>query len=100
MERIHESLPNNYDLSLRRLTSLLHRLRRSPNTLDQYSAIIREQLNMGIIEPVEKIDPPARTHCLPHHAVVRHDKDTTKVRRFCPYQGSFTERLSTYWAKI
>ena len=36
---------------------------------------------MGIIEPVMQTDTPAkRIHYLPHHAVARHDKDTTKVR--------------------
>lgn len=35
---------------------------------------------MGIIEPVLETDTAAKTHYLPHHAVVRHDKDTTKVR--------------------
>ncbi|XP_065902448.1 uncharacterized protein [Dysidea avara] len=36
---------------------------------------------MGIIEPVmQKYTPAKRIHYLPHHAVVRQDKDTTKVR--------------------
>ena len=35
---------------------------------------------MGIIEPVVETDTATKTHYLPHHAIVRHDKDTTKAR--------------------
>ena len=76
----HEPLPNNYNLSLKKLKGLLHRLRHDPPTLQQYNAIIREQLDMGIIEPVVETDAATKTHYLPHHAIVRHDKDTTKAR--------------------
>ena len=41
-----------------------------------------DQLKNGIIELVDKADNISneRTHYLPHHAVVRRDKATTKVR--------------------
>ena len=48
----HEPLPTNYELSLHRLKGLLRKLRHNPHTLEEYSAIIREQLSMGIIERV------------------------------------------------
>ena len=77
----HQSLPSNYELALRRLNGLLQRLRQTPNILDQYVSVIRDQLNRGI---VEIFDQPERvsaikTHYLPHHAVLREDKTTTKL---------------------
>ena len=72
----------NYQLCLRRLRSLLRRLQREPRLLRDYDDIIQGQLRNGIIEHV--VDPEAvsneRIHYLPHHAVVRQDKQTTKVR--------------------
>ena len=37
-------LPDNYDLSLKRLVGLLKRLRQSPEILRQYDTVIREQI--------------------------------------------------------
>ena len=44
-------------------------------------AIIREQLEKGIVERVQPTEKePEKVHYLPHHAVIWRDKDTTKVR--------------------
>lgn len=49
---------------------------------EEYNRVIKEQIAKGIIKIVE--DPNVvlgeRVHYLPHHAVVRRDKETTKVR--------------------
>ena len=63
---------------MKRLNGLLQKLKRDPEIVKEYSAIIQEQLDKGIIEIVEQT--AGRTHYLPHHAVVRRDKETTKVR--------------------
>ncbi len=44
--------------------------------------MIKTQLDQGIIEPVEDpaIDGASGVHYLPHHAVIRRDKSTTKLR--------------------
>ena len=77
----HDPLPTNYDLSQRGLTGLLRRLKQSPEILREYSAIIQNQLEQGIVEVVKEDGVSSGTvHYLPHHAVVRRDKDTTKVR--------------------
>ena len=74
-------LPNNYRLSLRRLNSLFKRLKDTPDLLEKYDAIIKEQLDLGIVVPVDdSLSSPARVHYMPHHAVIRRDKSTTKVR--------------------
>ena len=75
------SLPTNYRLSLKRLQNLFKKLRETPELLAKYDAIIQEQLSLGIVVTVpENEDSLNRVHYLPHHAVIRHDKSTTKVR--------------------
>ena len=77
----HEPLPTNRELSLKRLYGLLHRIKQDPEVLLEYDAIIREQLERGIVERVQPTEQePENVHYLPHHAVIRRDKDTTKVR--------------------
>ena len=79
-KEFHPPLPDNYDLSLRRLKGLLLRMSRDPQILEEYSTIIEDQLTAGIIEMVDQTDKTAsKTHYLPHHAVVRRDKETSKV---------------------
>ncbi len=75
------ALPDNYQLSLGRLRGLLHRLKQNPTISKEYHDTIKEQLRRGVVEPVPVGEATRnRTHYLPHHAVVRHDKTTTKLR--------------------
>ena len=79
----HPILPDNYILSKNRLVSLLSRLKRNPEVFKEYHAVIREQLNTGIVEKVEEGsegEVGGEVHYLAHHPVIRHDKQTTKVR--------------------
>ena len=80
-KEFHDPLPDNYLLSVNRLQGLLRRLKQDPAILEEYNGIIQDQLRRGIIETVPECKTPLRiTHYLPHHAVVRQDKSTTKVR--------------------
>ena len=75
------SLPDNYDLSLRRLNGLYKRLKRDPELLKRYDSVIREQIKSGIVVPVN--DTESNTNCvhyMPHHAVLKHERTTTKLR--------------------
>ena len=76
------TLPDNYDLSLRRLRKLLRRLEQEPEILKAYDAVIKEQLQKGIVQVVEEPEKAngERVHYLPHHAVICGDKNTTKIR--------------------
>ena len=67
------SIPDNLLLSQRRLLSLLKRLKRDPDILREYHAIIQQQLKAGIVEVVESKNDLSsdRIHYLPHHAVIR-----------------------------
>ena len=75
------SIPDNLQLSQGRLRSLLRRLRQTPGILKEYDNIIQQQLQKGIVEIVKNPHTdPGRVHYLPHHAVIRRDKETSKVR--------------------
>ena len=78
----HPTLPDNLDLSQRRLYGLLRRLRQEPRILKEYDAIIKEQLEKGIVEVVDNPwnSTSEKVHYIPHHAVFRNDKQTTKLR--------------------
>jgi hypothetical protein len=78
----HPLLPDNYELCRKRLNGLLRKLNQDPGQLRQYDAVIRDQLRQGVVEVVSDptIFEEGRVHYLPHHAVVRHDKQTTKLR--------------------
>ena len=77
----HPVLPNNHELCSRRLVGLLKRLRQNPQVLMEYDTVIKDQLCKGVVEVVEE-DPQddREVHYVPHHAVVREDKTTTKLR--------------------
>ena len=55
-------------------------LRQEPALLEQYDHTIKEQLENGIIETIDPLEPTyGKVHYLPNHAVVRKDKTTTKL---------------------
>ena len=78
----HRPLPTNLDLCQKRLQSLLKKLRPQPELLQEYDKVIQEQVGKGIVEivPEEEHCRDDRVHYLPHHAVIRRDKSTTKLR--------------------
>ena len=76
----HESLDNNYLLSVHRLKGLLQCLRHDPKVLEEYDRIIQHQLANRIIEPVPPNENPIhQVHYFPYHGIVRTDKTTTKL---------------------
>ena len=62
--------------------SLLRHLIDKPDVSRQYNDVIREQLKQGIIEPVDQGTTygVGEVHYIPHHEVIRVDKETTKLR--------------------
>ena len=74
-------LPDNFGLAFKRMKSLVHRLQLNKELLQNYDAIIKQQLDKGIIERVDtSIVCDTRKHYLPHHPVLTPSKATTKVR--------------------
>ena len=48
----------------------------------EYDAVIKEQIKSGIVEEVSKLEfrEVRRVHYPSHHAVIRRDKEATKLR--------------------
>ena len=72
----------HYNLSYNRVKSLQRRLLNDHDLLTEYDQIIKDQLGAGIIEKIrqEEINRSENVHYMPHHGVVRKDKQTTKPR--------------------
>ena len=90
---------NNYGMCATRLRSLHSKLKKEPKLLKEYHNIIQDQRKNGIVEilPASKDEDFKETnrntevtskgiHYSPHHAVVRRDRETTKVQ--VVYDGS------------
>ncbi|XP_057292572.1 uncharacterized protein LOC130621287 [Hydractinia symbiolongicarpus] len=77
----HKQIPDNFQNSRNRLTSVFRQLKAKPELLQQYDDIIKQLKRDGIIEQVtEPPPPPVQVHYLPHHYVLKEDKSTTKIR--------------------
>ena len=79
-------LPNDFQLSFDRLNSLYSRLEKDLEILAEYTRIIDEQIKLGIVEYVPKEEQTCEfieqnnVHFLPHFAVIRTDRETTRLR--------------------
>ena len=78
----HAMLPDNYALSKMRLSNLLKKLKSNSLLAAEYQKVIETQLESGIIEKVNDTEPVevGKVCYLPHKAVIRENKETTKVR--------------------
>ena len=74
----HSTLPDNFYLSKCRLKSLLQHLKSKMPILEEYDKVIWDQEARGMVENVSADDTNiGRIHYLPHHEVIREDKQTT-----------------------
>ncbi|XP_064472440.1 uncharacterized protein LOC135386465 [Ornithodoros turicata] len=74
-------LADNRTIAEARLLSQLRRLRDQPHLLQQYHDTISEYFSEGHAEEVPNMSSrPSNLYYLPHHAVIRQDAVTTKVR--------------------
>ena len=80
-KEVHPVLPDNIRNSVARLGSLLRRLKQDPEVLQDYNAVFMEQPAKGMIEDAtDKMLPAGGLYYIPHHAVIRRDRETTKLR--------------------
>ena len=92
-KEVHEVIPDNFSHCVQRLKQR----RNSPEILTQYHTVMKDQLNSGVIEPVDT--EQATVHYLPHREVVRMDRKTTKLRVVfdpsseCPGEISLNDAL-------
>lgn len=74
-------LNNNFEVAKKRIINLNDKFKRDIKLYSSYKEIIQQQLDDGIIELT---DCEPKKECsgyfMPHHAVVREQKETTKVR--------------------
>ena len=75
-----EKLPDNYILSKKRTENLVSKLRKNLDQLCEYGNIINDCLKDGILEEVSPINKTDAVHYLPHRAVVKEERETTKTR--------------------
>ncbi|XP_030579763.1 uncharacterized protein LOC115776287 [Archocentrus centrarchus] len=80
----HENpeLPDNYQIAKKRFEGLKRKLRADVIFYKRYSEVIEDYLQQGIVEEVtdDECLSPTVKYYLPHHAVLREDKMTTKLR--------------------
>ena len=77
----HSPLPNNKEGSLRRLASLVRKLERN-GSIDDYHAMIQEQLAEGIVERAPN-SVEGREFYIPHKGVLRETAEITELRIVC-----------------
>ncbi|XP_037297855.1 uncharacterized protein LOC119190306 [Manduca sexta] len=75
-----ENIGSTRSIALKRLEQLERKLENKPKLKEEYSKVMEEYIQLNHMEkvPKEELDKPAIY--LPHHAVVREDSETTKVR--------------------
>ena len=85
-------MSNCHSLCVSRLNQLYKQLSRKGSILDEYNDVICKQKADGIIERVPQGEENiGGCHFLPHHGVIRQDKETTKLRAVL--DGSAKESL-------
>ncbi|XP_066914225.1 uncharacterized protein [Clytia hemisphaerica] len=73
-------LGDNYELCRKRLQCLSRSFENNQQLLKDYQKIFNEQLTKGVIEKAPNDQEVGKTHYIPHHAVIKPEKSTTKVR--------------------
>ena len=75
----HPPLPSNFSNCQQRTRSLAHRLAQTPNLLQLYDSVIKDQLQRGFIQPVNKSMTTGKVHYIPYHCVKKNSA-TTPIR--------------------
>ena len=75
-----ELVPDNFITSKKRLSSLKHKLDCNQKLKEQCDNILKDYEKEGIIEKVNEVCEPGASHYLPHQAVIKENRDTSKVR--------------------
>lgn len=73
-------LGNSFDIAKRRFLYLERKFERQPLLKVAYDEVIKDYLDKSYLSPVKTIDASTHSFYIPHHAVLREDKATTKVR--------------------
>ena len=79
-KKLHPLLHDHFNLGEKRLLKLYSTLKKDTVVLKRYNNIFFNQMELGIIEPVNENVSPGNCHYIPHHPVIRDGKNTSKVR--------------------
>ncbi|XP_028173753.1 uncharacterized protein LOC114362514 [Ostrinia furnacalis] len=78
---ISQDYGDTRSVAVKRLASLEKRLSKNPDSKKDYSEVLQEYKSLGHMEEVtEGTDATQKRVWLPHHAVIRMDRSTTKTR--------------------
>ena len=76
----YESSPDNYSIAKSRLIGLQKQLNLNPELREKYDAVIKTYLDENILEEVKDDKTFDNVHYLPRRAVIKNERDTTKIR--------------------
>ncbi|XP_044171594.1 uncharacterized protein LOC122955925 [Acropora millepora] len=80
-KRDHPKLENNYAQAVKRLESIERKLKRDPEKAEAYTTAMNQYVEKGFAEEVlDLTSGDGSVRYLPHHAVFRADRQTTKCR--------------------
>ena len=82
-KKLEHLLPNNFHLANCVLKSILKKYKKEPLKLEAYNNVIVDQLEKGIIQPVQNINSLKnndKISFLAHNAVFRENTESTKCR--------------------
>lgn len=87
------NLETNKENAMKRLTQLTKRLKKNEAMLSRYDHAISEYVTLGVAEEVKESSETLKTLCyyMPHHAVIREDRATTKKIRVVLDASSHTQ---------
>lgn len=71
---------NSREIALKRFHHLEHRFKKDPEIRKRYTEVMHEYLDLGHMERVTSTDKNGPCVYLPHHAVIRDSKTTSKIR--------------------
>ena len=75
-----ENLPDNYILAKKRTENLISKFRKNPEQLREHDNITNDYLRDGNVKELSLINKTDAVHSLPHRAVVKEERETTKTR--------------------
>ncbi|XP_026736810.1 uncharacterized protein LOC113500286 [Trichoplusia ni] len=73
-------LGNSRSVAHRRFLALERKLKHTPAIREDYNKVIADYLQNGYLSEVSSTDNESDGYYIPHHAVIRQDKVTTKLR--------------------
>ncbi|XP_076394339.1 uncharacterized protein LOC143265527 [Megachile rotundata] len=88
------SIGQSYNMALRRFYTLERKLAKDNNLKQQYSTFLKEYLELGHMCEITENNIIQEGYYIPHHAVIRNESLTTKVRVVFDASAKSTSNIS------